>query len=154
VLQAHHLDAFQADPQRSLGWPLPMMTLDTVSAPLRCGGGVGQRDDVVSERSMRTDHFIGSVRAIDLFGCWRCQANAGLTTVNELNSCGFKSTSDRRSCNPVRTESPALAFQPFDGRKRDAGSLGEMALFPAKESPSCPNEFTGQLSQLDTFIAI
>ena len=60
----------------------------------------------VSERfvlACRYDVLVKSVRAIDLLCCCRRQADARLTTVNELDPCGFKSTPDRRGRHAVRT---------------------------------------------------
>jgi hypothetical protein len=51
----------------------------------------------------RYDVLVKSVRAIDLLRCRRRQADARLTTVNELDPCGFESTPDRRGRHAVRT---------------------------------------------------
>jgi|SRR5450631_2546342 hypothetical protein len=62
----------------------------------------------IATNASRCDRRIGgilaySVRAIDFLCCCQRQADARLTTVNELDPCGFKSTPDRRGRHAVRT---------------------------------------------------
>lgn len=82
------------------------------------------------------------------------QANARPTSIHKFDPGRFDSTSDRRSSYTVCAQNAALALQPLDCRKRNAGSLREISLLPSKERSSCANELAGKLDRLDTFIII
>ena len=70
----------------------------------RCRLPIQSKQPLTNERSR--DGLQGahkSVRAIDLCCSCRSQANARLTSVHELDPCGFKSAPNRRGRHAVRT---------------------------------------------------